>query len=317
MARKKGSANLAASLEVLAGAPLDARQTVQTKEELTASGSFPYFYVGMETYVVSENKKYRFVGTNPTDLSDWEDAGLGGDASLQSNVTSNLAIGGIKNGQTLSAGTTFTEFVQKLLVTEIAPTVTFTASGSGVREVGSSVRPSLALQIVSLGTATPTYIKFYNGSTQIYSQKYINGTTIYDYAMAESVTSNTTIKAVLEYTKSDGTSATLEKTATYTFVMASYYGPVSTAPTDKAGITALTKDVKNTKALTATFSLDNKRSCYCYPASFGNLSSIKDANNFEYINSYTKTSVTVDETAYNVYTLTDPVTATGFKQIFA
>ena len=84
-----------------------------------------------------------------------------------------------------------------------------------------------------------------------------------------------------------------------------------------AGITALTKNVKNTKAQTATFTLSNQRSCYCYPASFGALTSIKDGNNFEYINSYTKTTVSVDGVDYNVYTLTDPVTASGFKQIYA
>lgn len=78
MARNKGSANLSASLEVLAGAPLDAREVVQAKADLTASGSFPYKYVGMEVYVVAENKKYRFIGTDPTDIEDWEEVGSGG-----------------------------------------------------------------------------------------------------------------------------------------------------------------------------------------------------------------------------------------------
>ena len=77
MARNKGSANLSASLEVLAGAPLDAREVVQAKADLTASGSFPYKYVGMEVYVVAENKKYRFIGTDPTDIEDWEEVGSG------------------------------------------------------------------------------------------------------------------------------------------------------------------------------------------------------------------------------------------------
>lgn len=78
MARTKGSFQLAGALEPLAAAALDARATVATKADLTASGSFPYFYVGMETYVVEENKKYRFVGTDPTVLSDWEEVGSGG-----------------------------------------------------------------------------------------------------------------------------------------------------------------------------------------------------------------------------------------------
>lgn len=244
------------------------------------------------------------------------EGGGSGDASLESNVTSNMAVGAIASGTTLAEGTTFTEFVQKLLITEIAPTTTFTASGSGVKEVGTSVTPTLTLVINTLGTGTPTAIKFYDGSTLLDTQSYVDGTTSYTFTM-DAVTTTKTVKGVLEYKKSDESNATLEKSATYTFVMASYYGAVATAPTDKAGITALTKNVKNTKALTTTFTLSNQRSCYCYPASFGNLSSIKDANNFEYLSSYTKTNVTVDEVSYNVYTLTDPVTATGFKQVYA
>ena len=78
MARTKGTANLSASLEPLAGAPLDARDKVPAKADLTASGNFPYHYVGMETYVVAENKKYRLIGNDPTVLENWEEVGSGG-----------------------------------------------------------------------------------------------------------------------------------------------------------------------------------------------------------------------------------------------
>ena len=78
MARSKGSANLAASLEVLAGAPLDAREVVQAKADLTAQDSFPYKYIGLEVYVVAENKKYRLIGNDPTNIENWEEVGTGG-----------------------------------------------------------------------------------------------------------------------------------------------------------------------------------------------------------------------------------------------
>lgn len=243
--------------------------------------------------------------------------GGGGDASLTTDVTANMNVGAIKSGETVEEGTTFTEFVQKLLITEIAPETTFSASGSGVKEVGTSVTPTYTLNITSVGTGTPTSIDFYRGSTKVSSQPYVEGTNSYSFT-DDPITSNVTVKGVLNYTKSDGTTtATVEKSATYTFVMASYYGAVTTAPTTKEEIIALTKNVKTGKGQTATFNLSNQRSCYCYPASFGNLTSIKDANNFEYLSSYTKTTVAVDGVDYNVYTLTDPVTATGFKQIYA
>ena len=468
MARQKGTLSLASNIEPSMNAPLDARTVVNTLADLTASGSFPYFYEGMIVAVKGNHKIYQLIGADPTVSANWEEVGTGaggsiqvtvlptasatevnniyqyigatdatytngyfykcvnnsgtyswvqinvqpssggggggtiytgillatgwnsttkqqtvtftgyndsyggviglpedatsaqkeeyrnciistvsqtgatvtfeceeiptinlpveiycgggagGDASLESDVITNIEVGGIASGTTLAQGTTFTEFVQKLLVKEMAPTTIFTASGSGVKEVGTSVTPTLTLNITGTGTGTPTSIKFYSGSTLLNTQSYVSGTNSYTFTMASAVTTDTTVKGVLEYTKSDGTTtASVEKTASYTFVMASYYGAVTTAPTTKAGIIALTKNVKNTKAQTATFNLSNQRSCYCYPASFGNLTSIKDANNFEYLSSYTKTNVTVDGVSYNVYTLTDPVTASSFKQIYA
>ena len=231
--------------------------------------------------------------------------GGGGDASITEDIA------------TIAKDTTLTQLAKRMFVKEMAPTTTFTASGSGVKEVGTSVIPTLTLVINSTGTGTPVSIAFYNGSTLLDTQDYVAGTNSYSYTMESAITSNATVKGVLNYKKSDDTAATVEKTASYTFVMASYYGAVTTAPTDKAGIVALTKNVKNTKAQTATFNLSNQRSCYCYPASFGNLTSILDSNNFQYIGSYTKTTVAVDGVDYNVYTLTDPVTASGFKQIYA
>ena len=278
-------------------------------------------YVGETNVTYTNGYFYKCVsdGETPATYS-WEQTnvqpGGGGDSSLSTDVTSNMAVGAIPSGTTVTEGTTFTELVQKLLISEIAPTTTFTASGSGVKEEGTSVTPTLTLTITGNGTGTPQTIKFYDGSTLLDTQSYVSGTTSYTFTM-DAVSTNKTVKGVLEYKKSDNTDGTVEKTASYTFVMASYSGAVTTAPTDKAGIIALTKNVKNTKALTTTFNLSNQRSCYCYPASFGNLTSIKDANNFEYLGSYTKTNVTVDGTSYNVYTLTDPVTATGFKQIYA
>ena len=78
MSRAKGTANLAASLEVLAGAPLDAREKVPTKADLYLASNFPYPYVGLETYVVAENKKYRLIGNDVTVEANWQEVGSGG-----------------------------------------------------------------------------------------------------------------------------------------------------------------------------------------------------------------------------------------------
>lgn len=85
MARTKGSYTLSANIETNAAAPLDARERVATKSDLTASGSFPYAYVGMETYVVSEGKKYRLTASDYTQLSNWEEISSGGGTTVIAN----------------------------------------------------------------------------------------------------------------------------------------------------------------------------------------------------------------------------------------
>lgn len=95
----------------------------------------------------------------------------------------------------------------------------------------------------------------------------------------------------------------------------SYYGVID--GTEITDISALTSRLGTSKGYTATYNMVNERSVYMYPKSFGALTSIKDANNFDYINSYTRSEMTYNDVDYYVYILTDPVTITGFKQVFS
>lgn len=127
------------------------------------------------------------------------------------------------------------------------------------------------------------------------------------------VTTNTTytVKAV-----KDG--VTVTGSTSVTFVNPSYFGVVAANFTStEDAIKALTKNVKNGKDYTGTANLNNQKTCYAYPKSFGALTAIKDANNFDYINSYTRTELTVWDEVYYVYVLTDATTIDGFKQIYS
>lgn len=129
----------------------------------------------------------------------------------------------------------------------------------------------------------------------------------------EGVTGNTTytVKAVKN-------GVTVQGSTSVTFVNPSYFGAVDAGftPTEDA-IKALAKSVKSTKSYTGSVSLENQKTCYAYPKSMGALTAIKDANNFEYLQSYTRSEVTVWNEAYYVYVLTDPVTIDTFKQIYS
>jgi hypothetical protein len=84
------------------------------------------------------------------------------------------------------------------------------------------------------------------------------------------------------------------------------------------GESTLETSLKNSRAFTWTdINLNNQIIRYAYPAYHGKLTSIKDANNFEYINSYTFSEGTINGVSYYIYQLTTPVTVSGFKQIFS
>lgn len=129
----------------------------------------------------------------------------------------------------------------------------------------------------------------------------------------EGVTGNTTytVKAVKN-------GVTVQGSTSVTFVNPSYFGAVDVdfTPTEDA-IKTLAKSIKSTKSYTGSVSLENQKTCYAYPKSMGALTAIKDANNFEYLQSYTRSEVTVWNETYYVYVLTDPVTIDTFKQIYS
>ena len=129
----------------------------------------------------------------------------------------------------------------------------------------------------------------------------------------EGVTGNTTYTV-----KATKNGATVQGSTSVTFVNPSYFGAVDAnfTPTENA-IKTLSKSVKSTKSYTGSVSLENQKTCYAYPKSMGALTAIKDANNFEYLQSYTRSEVTVWNETYYVYVLTDPVTIDSFKQIYS
>ena len=106
MARQKGTANFSGTLEVLAGGPIDARSVVPTLADLTVASNFPYAYVGLETYVVSENKKYRLIAADVTQSSNWEEIGSGGGGGGGEGgkmlTGTLLASGWVNNSQTVT-----------------------------------------------------------------------------------------------------------------------------------------------------------------------------------------------------------------------
>lgn len=156
------------------------------------------------------------------------------------------------------------------------------------------------------------------------------GTTVAQYVDTISTSHNTTVSysATVEY--SDGIikdtllgipypdtsikAGSITSSGNVRAYALSYYGVINTSTiTDISG---LSSRLSSNKSYTYTASLTEQRIAYIYPKTFGELTSIKDANNFDYINSYTRSTSIFNGVEYYIYILTDPVTINNFKQIF-
>lgn len=250
--------------------------------------------------------------------------GGSGDANLTEDITSNTTCGAAPAYTFFPKGMSFTDFAKTILIKEIAPSINVTATGSGVSLVDTVINgTTINLKINSLGTSTPTSIEFYIDGTLINTQAYISGQMNYSTTYTTDITSSTpatiTVMAKLIYNKSDGNSTSISGNKTFVFVYPTYFGITSldAAAITDADIKTLATLALTNKSYTATgITMSNQRTVFAYPQNYGNLSSIKDANNFEYLQSYDMTNVTIDLVVYNVYVLHDPVTVTNFKQIY-
>lgn len=184
-------------------------------------------------------------------------------------------------------------------------TVTLNASPSIV-EVGVSTKVSLTWNVMRKG------LEVFDESEMT-----LNGEET--FATAKDVTVNESSPKTIDYTlKAVYEGVTGSATKQVNVVYPSYFGSVASdwAPTEES-IKALTKTLQVSRAYTHSgISTSNGKIAYCYPASYGKLTSIKDGNGYEVIDSYTVQTVNVGGVSYNCYLLTTPVTSSGVTQIY-
>lgn len=238
-------------------------------------------------------------------------------AELTETVVAKLAVGNIKAGETIGIGTTFTDFVKKLLIKEIIPSITMSSQGSGLNLKGTTLTNPKTTVNITRGSGTLQKIEFYKDG--VLEDQYDCDEVTNQYIFyATNITSDATVQVKLYYTESDGTkTGVVTASKQYKFMNYSYSGVSNIIPALESDITSLSTNLKDTKGATLTVSPNDQYIVYAYPASLGNLSSIKDANNFEYIGSYTKITMTISGESYNVYYLTDKVTGDNIKQIYS
>lgn len=248
----------------------------------------------------------------------------GGSSKLSNAITSNVEVGGVPSGTNFAKGTDLENIIKKMLVKYFPPTATFSITPSDTLKLFGDTITSETLKVVATKTSNAiTEIVFKADSTvldTITSGVDNGGTFTYAYTPSSPIDNTITLSVDVK----DG-EQTVTKSIKITFCYPTYYGVVADTVTSMSDtdIQALTNRVAlNKKAMTWNgIAMTYGKLCYAYPKSFGALTSIKDANNVDYINSYTRTEVTLTENGnsvvYYCYLLTDAAGVTNFKQIYA
>lgn len=139
------------------------------------------------------------------------------------------------------------------------------------------------------------------------------------YSTKENITVNENLAKTISYTlEALYDNIIASETKLVSVVYPSYYGDV---PADwvlaETSVKALTKSLQASRAYTHSgINMSNGKICYCYPTSFGLLTSIKDGNGYEVIDSYTRTTLEIDGMSYLCYVLTNAVSVDNVTQIY-
>ena len=260
------------------------------------------------------------IGDGTTAYKDLKYANSTGESASYTDTDGAIvSVGGFSAGDTAD-NMNFQDFAYKLLHPYTKPTVEISLNPSTLLyDIVSDTITSITLTAkVTKKSNSITKIDFYAGSTKIHtitSGIENGGTFSFKYAPSTPIQKSISFKVVVN----DGDNDT-QASKSVTFVGATYYGTLAndiTNPTE-VDIKSLNKTLKNQKGYTYNnISMEYSKICYAIPSSLGALTSIKDANNISYLDSYSKTTVTVDGIEYYVYLLKDVSTVSKFTQIYA
>lgn len=218
---------------------------------------------------------------------------------------------GIPANTTINADMKVTEFLKALTLKYISPVITsFTGSASTLNCTGDVISGTTLTANVTKKSNPITSVKFSKGGVVLTTDTSKPNGGTYTYGYGANITSDTTFKVEVY----DGRT-TITKLLEYKFINPMYYGMLSTSNPTESDITGLTKlvEVKGNKTL--SFTDVNKRATFAYPASYGNLQKIEDQNTFDNTSGFTKSTVTINGVAYNVYQ-SGSATLNGFKYTF-
>ena len=230
--------------------------------------------------------------------------------------------GGIPSGTTFN-NKSLREIIGNILYPYIQPVVScscLSPSNGGAFEVGAGTIISSVRVSITKKSENITKIELFttdDPNTAIATKTTnVSGGGIFDFSVNKLInTQISDLKLRAKVADASGAFVTAESGA-FNVVYPMFYGAIDKdASLSSNLIKSLTKlvQVKGNKSL--AFTSNNQRLCFAYPASYGNLSSIIDPNNFNITSTFTKYSMNVsisgENKDYLVY-VNDASTVSGF-----
>jgi hypothetical protein len=164
-----------------------------------------------------------------------------------------------------------------------------------IYNVGESINSTLVNYSLIKGSDNISEIKLYRNGTII--------NTVTTPPLNGVITDGTVITDNTEYyiTVNDSKNIIQSNKIDIKFVYDFYMGVVSDVNVDESLIKSLTANKTIKQNLSFTFNTNNQKIVFSYPSSYGDLLSIIDTENYDMIDGFTKSIVTVNSISYNVY----------------
>lgn len=230
-----------------------------------------------------------------------------------------VELGGIKKGTTFN-DRKLIDIINDLLYPYVAFSITglsLSPNNGGTFEKGSSITITGSTTLLNLGSEPIVKVSIFDGDTKLGEK--IEGLTGNNISIPIDLTifDYKTLKTEVE--DKHGTKLSRNSGA-FNFVYPFYYGSLKEGVLDGDSIKKLTKIVEGKWNKKFSYTHSNKCAVIAYPASYGNLKSMIDPNNFDITGTFTKHEVVITgldktEVKYFVYT-NSPSTLDNFAISF-
>jgi hypothetical protein len=203
-----------------------------------------------------------------------------------------------------------------LLYPYVSPSISLASNPSGgYQEYGTSISSIQLNTNISKKSNSIVKVEYYKNGSLLYTNNSPTNGGSDSYLDSVSMNNTTTYYAKVYDDKPNSVNS---NSVTFTYVYPIYIGSLNMINPTESDIKSMNKRITGKGNQSLSYTITSSRFCFAYPSSYGNLTSIKDPNNFEMVGSFTKTTTNFTmldgkSIAYTVYVLSNPTTQNAFN----